>query len=261
MKLSVVIITLNEENNISNCIRSAQLISDDIIVVDTGSNDKTPELAASEGANVFEIEWQGYGHSRNHGASRAKYDWILTLDADERVSPDLIRSIQNTEFTNPSYVFSLRRHTYIGNRKIRFGTMGADKVTRIYNRKYTKWDLSLVHEKLNMQGIKRKKLHGHIDHFCFKNFNDYKSKAEQYAQMSARQYFMEGKKPGMIKTFFSPLFNSVKSYIFYLGFLEGLWGLRITGIIAYYSWLKYTHLQELLINKAEIAAGYSFHSK
>src|SRR4029079_13789377 len=183
----------NEENNISACIRSARDLTDDIIVVDAGSKDKTVELAQKENVIVFPIEWESYGVSRNLGASLAKYDWILSLDADERVSADLVASIQAIEFNDPSFVYSFKRQNYIGNRKVRFGTMGADKVTRIYNRNFTKWDLSIVHEKLGTQGVTKKMIDGHVDHFCFKSFDDYKSKAEQYAQMSARKYFLEGK--------------------------------------------------------------------
>ncbi|MFL5811744.1 MAG: glycosyltransferase family 2 protein [Flavisolibacter sp.] len=256
MKLSVVIITLNEENNISGCIRSARDLSDDIIVVDAGSKDKTIELAQKENVIVFPIEWDSYGSSRNLGASLAKHDWILCLDADERVSKELADSILAANFDHPSFVYSFRRQNYIGNRKVRFGTMGADKVTRIYNRNFTKWDLSIVHEKLGSNGVTKKMIDGHVDHFCFKSFDDYRSKAEQYAQMSARKYFLEGRKAGL-KTIFSPFFNSVKSYIFQLGFLEGIRGIQITRIIAYYSWLKYAHLQQLHDNKDNIATNYA----
>ena len=88
-KISVVIITLNEEKNIIDCIRSAKLLSDDIIVVDSGSVDNTVQLARHEGARVFPIKWQGYGFSRNLGAGKAKHNWIFALDADERISPAL----------------------------------------------------------------------------------------------------------------------------------------------------------------------------
>src|SRR5687767_1060738 len=120
MKLSVVIITLNEENNIIDCIRSVQPLSDDIIVVDSGSCDRTIQFAKQEGASVYTTEWKGYGHSRNLGASKSKYNWILALDADEIVSAELIRSIQNSDLTNPFNVFYFRRHNFINHKKIRF---------------------------------------------------------------------------------------------------------------------------------------------
>ncbi|MGZ5191937.1 MAG: glycosyltransferase family 2 protein, partial [Flavisolibacter sp.] len=113
MKLSVVIITLNEENNIIDCIRSAQSLSDDIIVVDAESCDRTIQFAEQEGASVYSTEWLGYGFSRNLGASKSKYNWILALDADERVSPELIRSIQISDLDNPFNVFNFRRQNYI----------------------------------------------------------------------------------------------------------------------------------------------------
>ena len=255
--LSVVIITYNEQDNIADCIRSVKPLTDDIIVVDAGSSDNTIELAQLAGANVYSTECHGYGFSRNLGATKAKYNWILSLDADERVSPELIHSIQATDLSNPLHIFNFRRRNYINQKKIRFGTMGADKVTRIYNRDSTKWDVSLVHEKLEGDEITKKFLSGHIDHFCFKSLDDYKTKAEQYARMSAKKYFIEGKKAALLKMIFSPIFNSVKSYVFQLGFLEGMKGIKITGIIAHYSWLKYAYLQELQNNKGNIATNYT----
>src|SRR5690349_1214375 len=145
MNLSVVIITLNEENNILDCIRSVQSLSDDIIVVDAGSTDNTIQFAIQEGAAVYSTDWKGYGYSRNLGASKAKHNWILALDADERVSAELINSIQTTKFTNSHTIYNFRRQNFINRKKIRFGTMGVDKVTRIYNRDFTNWDFSLVH--------------------------------------------------------------------------------------------------------------------
>ncbi|MGZ5190068.1 MAG: hypothetical protein ACXWCZ_03555, partial [Flavisolibacter sp.] len=149
------------------------------------------------------------------------------------------------------------RQNYINQKRIRFGAMGADKVTRIYHRDFTKWDVSLVHEKLGTDGMTKKFLNGHIDHFCFKSLDDYKTKAEQYALMSARKYFLEGKKAAPLKMIFSPLFNSIKSYIFHLGFLEGIKGIKIAGIIAHYSWLKYAYLQELQNKKEKISSEYT----
>src|SRR5215204_1692236 len=96
--LSVVIITLNEENNIVDCIRSAKRVSDDVVVVDCGSDDLTVAMARREGARTFSIDWQGFGFSRNFGAAQAEHNWVLALDADERVSEELAQSIKNTEF-------------------------------------------------------------------------------------------------------------------------------------------------------------------
>jgi glycosyltransferase involved in cell wall biosynthesis len=246
--LSVVIITRNEEHNIVDCIQSARLVSDDIIVVDAGSEDQTIKLAVTTGAKVFSVHWEGYGFSRNYGAARAKYNWILALDADERVSKELASSIASLNLDNNNCIYRFHRKNYFGKQKFRFGTFGFETVKRIYNRNYSRWDLTLVHEKLESNDPLRKLIPGHIDHFGLKNAEDYKTKALLYAQMSAEKYLSQGKKVNLLKRFLSPFFNSIKSYVFQFGFLDGTKGWISAKTIAYYSWLKYFYLHQLQKN-------------
>jgi glycosyltransferase involved in cell wall biosynthesis len=242
--LSVVIITYNEEHNIVDCIRSAKLVSGDIVVVDACSCDKTVSLAAASGARVISTDWKGYGFSRNLGAAKAKNDWILALDADERVTETLARSIRELKFSDANCIYRFHRKNYIDLRKIQFGTLGFETVKRIYNRNYAQWDLTLVHEKLESLHPTKKLVPGYIDHFGLKSEDDYRSKAILYARMSAEKYFLQGEKKGLIKRYGSPFFNAVKSFIFQLGFLDGRTGWISAKTIAYYSWLKYFYLQE-----------------
>jgi glycosyltransferase involved in cell wall biosynthesis len=242
--LSVVIITLNEEHNIVDCIRSAKLVSDDIVVVDAASHDNTVSLAVRAGAKVFSVNWEGYGASRNFGAFKAKNNWILALDADERISEKLAVSLHNIQLSDSNCIYRFCRENYLGNKKIQFGTPGFETVKRIYNRKYAKWDLTLVHEKLTAGNPVKKRISGHIDHYGSRNETDYKAKSVLYAQMSAEKYFIQGKKTNLLKRCFSPLFNSVKSYIFQFGFLDGRQGWVVARTIAYYSWLKYFYLHQ-----------------
>ena len=245
--LSVVIITRNEEHNIVDCIRSAKLVTDDIIVVDAKSSDETVHLATASGAKVFLVQWEGYGASRNFGAAKVKNNWILALDADERISDELASSIHQLKFDDTNRIYKFRRKNFLGKRKIQFGTLGFETVKRIYNRKHAQWDLTRVHEKLisNAAAVK-KMISGHIDHFGLKNEEDYKAKSILYAQMSAEKYLLQNKKAPLAKRYFSPVFNSLKSYIFQLGFLDGYTGWISAKTIAYYSWLKYFYLHQLL---------------
>jgi glycosyltransferase involved in cell wall biosynthesis len=244
--ISVVIITRNEENNIVDCIHSARLISDDIIIVDAGSEDDTLQLSAQSGARTFSVNWQGYGFSRNFGAEKAKYNWILALDADERISPELASSINRLALADPSCIYQFRRRNFLGKHEIRFGTLGFETVKRLYNRKRTEWDLTLVHEKLLFDRTTLKQISGAIMHYGLKSYEDYKGKAILYAQMSAEKYFIEGKKTSFLKRIFSPFFNSVKSYLFQFGFLDGVLGFKVARTIAYYSWLKYYYLHHIV---------------
>lgn len=257
--LSVVIITRNEEHNIVDCIQSARLIADDIIVIDAESNDQTVRLAIASGAKVFSITWKGYGASRNFGAQKAKNNWILALDADERVSKELASSIHQLNLTDTNCIYRFRRKNYLGKRQIKFGTLGFETVKRIYNRKYAQWDLTLVHEKLMSSSPAKKMISGHIEHFGLKNEEDYQVKAILYAQMSAEKYFSQGKTTNVFQKILSPFFNSVKSYIFQMGFLDGRIGFISAKKIAYYSWLKYFYLHQLL--KASKIKEISFTPK
>ncbi len=244
--VSVVIITRNEERNIVACIRSARQLTSDIIVVDAGSEDDTVKLAEKEGARAYTIEWQGFGFSRNFGASKARNNWILSLDADERISSELTAAVQQTSFASQHEVFRFRRNNHLNGKIIRFGTLGYEKVTRIYNRLQCEWDLSLVHEKLvSALPLQRTRIKGHINHFGLKSFEDFRSKSVLYAQLSARKYYREGRKVNFLKRFISPLFNSLKSYFFQYGFLDGVKGFKMARMIAYYSWLKYSYLHKL----------------
>jgi len=244
-RLSVVIITRNEENNIADCIRSAGLISDDIIVVDSGSRDKTVEIAKEAGARTFSISWQGYGYSRNYGAARARHHWIFAMDADERITDSLAASVDTLDLSHAAVVYKFSRRNYLGNRLIRFGTPGFDHVVRIYHRSHCTWDETLVHEKLVYASGHKKRIPGYIIHYAFRNEADYRSKTAIYALMSAEKYLAGNKKNNFTKRYLSPLFNAGKSYIFQLGFLEGRLGLLVAGTIARYTWLKYEHLRRL----------------
>jgi glycosyltransferase involved in cell wall biosynthesis len=242
--LSVVIITLNEEKNITDCIKSAKRVSDDIIIVDCGSSDNTVSLAVNEGARVYSKEWTGYGNSRNYGAAQARHNWILSLDADERISSQLIASLPELNHVSPYAVFKFKRRNYIGNKQIRFGTPGFETVLRIYNREKCQWDHSLVHENLSTSKKNAILLKGYIDHYSFRSYSDQKAKARHYAVLGAEKYYLEGRNASFIKRFGSPVFNSFKSFIIHLGFLDGKKGLMVAGTIAYYSWLKYYYLNE-----------------
>ena len=257
--VSVIIITRNEEHHIIDCVRSAKLLSDDIVVVDASSIDETVNLAKNEGARVFSIRWQGYGFSRNLGAIKAKYDWILSLDADERISRELCDSIGALNFTDNNCIYRFRRRNFIGGKRIRFGTLGFETVKRLYNRNYSQWDLTIVHERLQSEHPSKKMITGHIDHYSFKNQKDYEAKAVLYAQMSAEKYLSQGKRAGLAKRCLSPLFNSAKSFVFQLGFLDGTAGWTCARIIAWYSWLKYQYLHQLL--QKNTSRSISLHSK
>ena len=241
--ISVVIITKNEAYHIRDCIRSAKLISHDIIVVDCGSTDNTVRIAIKEGARVINVNWQCYGHSRNTGAAAARHEWVLALDADERISTGLAKLLLQLPLHAPC-IYKIKRENFFGSKKLHYGTLGFERVSRLYHRQFTQWDLFPVHEQLTGR-LKKKVLRQSILHFGIPAFADLVAKKEHYAILSAWKYLQQGKKPTLVKRFFAPAFDGIKSYVFQLGFLDGKKGWQIASTISYYTWLKYKYLEEL----------------
>jgi glycosyltransferase involved in cell wall biosynthesis len=245
MLISVVIIAKNEASNIAACIESAGLISDDIIVVDSGSNDGTQEIALKANALVHIISWQGYGNSRNAGAAQAKHDWIFGLDADERICKRLANAIKEIDNSEPHIIYGCKRRNYYGNKVLQYGEWGNDTTYRLYNKNCAHWDNAMVHESLIAEGIEKKLLPGSLEHYTINNLQEFRVKLEQYAKLQARNFYEQGKRAGFLKRFFSPAVNFLSGYIFKLGFLDGYAGFEIAKMNAHYTWLKYNLLYNM----------------
>jgi glycosyltransferase involved in cell wall biosynthesis len=244
--ISIVIITRNEVDVISRCISQAKLISDDIIIVDSGSTDRTLEIASAYNCRVFERPWDGYGANKNKGISLAKYDWILSIDADEIPDEDLIKSLHSVSLTDTATVYDIKFRSYFGRKPIRFGSWGRDHHIRLFNRNFIKWSETMVHETLVMpQNAGIKKLKGCIHHYSVKNVAEYDHKCAYYAKLGARQYFDKGKRTGIVKLYFSPLFGFIKNYLFYRGFLDGREGWQIAKVMLKNTRRKYQLLSQM----------------
>jgi len=247
--ISVVIITKNEAHCIQDCIASARKVSNDIIVVDSGSADDTIALARQAGATIITTEWVNYSTSRNIGANAALHHWVLALDADERLSKSLVQSIRKLVPPSRLYVYGFKRENFFSGKKIRFGDWGNDVVYRLYNRKVTEWNLVPVHEKLlihtDMQTLL---LDGKLTHFTVKDMDEYKEKTVRYAMLSAYKYQQLQRKPNLVKRGGAPIVNFFICYVCKLGFLDGKEGLLIALHTAYYTWLKYHYFHKLTAN-------------
>jgi glycosyltransferase involved in cell wall biosynthesis len=242
--VSVIIITKNEAANVAACIQSARLLTSDVILIDTGSTDDTVAIARCEGARILEISWLGFGDARNRGASIALYDWILAIDADERVTPELVSSIQCCTL-DTTVIYGFRRQNYFIGHYVRFGEWGRDRVYRLYNRTRVQWDLEPVHEILVGSGTMRVLIPGFVRHFPVQNAIQNTEKTNRYAALNAEKYFKNGKKASFTKRFLSPLFNFLKMYILFLGFLDGRAGFEIAWATTRYVWLKYHLLHQM----------------
>jgi glycosyltransferase involved in cell wall biosynthesis len=242
--VSIVIITKNEAALIANCIEMALLITDDIVVVDSGSTDETLNIIRQYSCRRYHKNWAGYGANKNKGIELARHNWILSIDADEVPNMELVLALYDLDLRDPNVVYDIKFRSFIGKKLIRHGSWGRDHHLRLFNRTVVKWSESEVHETLILPAaIHIKKLAGNINHYSVQNINECNIKALHYARLSAKQYMISGKKSTFFKLYFSPVFGFVKNYLFRLGFLDGAEGFNIALMIYKYTRLKYAYLK------------------
>lgn len=246
-KISVVIICKNESDVIAKTIASLHGLTDDIIVYDNGSSDNTIEIAKAAGAKVLSGTWEGFGKTKMKANSFAKYDWILSLDADEMIDSQLRDELLSTSFNNENIVYKIRFRNFLGHKMLRFGEWGNDSHNRIFNRNKVRWNSEAVHETLIMPPgtVVTTIRTGFILHRTMKDTKDYAEKTVRYAMLSADKYFLQGKKSSFIKMRLSPVFTFINYYLFRLGILDGYAGYVCAKMTAHYTFLKYARLQEL----------------
>lgn len=243
--VSVVIITKNEAEMISRSITMLKQITDDIIVVDNDSTDQTVSITKQNGCRVYQKNWDGYGANKNKGIELARYNWILSIDADEIPDTALLISIAQLKFNDNNTVYDIPFKAYYGNKPINFGNWGRDHHIRLFNRTRVKWSEPPVHETLILpRDVTVKKLNGHLHHYSVKNASEHEAKIVHYAQLSALKYLQSGKKAGFVKLYIAPVFHFVKTYIFLLGFLDGKEGWNIAKMAMKNTWLKYHYLSK-----------------
>jgi glycosyltransferase involved in cell wall biosynthesis len=246
--VSVVIITKNAADIIKGCIEKARELTDDIIVIYNGSDEEPTGIAANEGCRFYNKTWDGYGANKNKGVEAARYNWILSIDADEIPDDELIRVIHNLNFSDTKVVYDISFRSYFGGKLIRFGSWGRDHHIRLFNREFVKWSETMVHETLTLSAsIQKKKIGGHIHHYSVKDVQEFDSKGSYYAKLSAKKYFRTGKKANAIKLYISPIFGFLKNYIICLGFLDGRAGWDIAKITVKNTRRKYHFLSQMEI--------------
>jgi len=245
--ISVIIIAKNEAKNIISCITSAHLISNDVIVADSGSKDETAKLVLLAGARLLTVNWKGYGETRNMAAAAAINDWILAIDADERVTKELASHINKLYLNENKFLYGFKRINYLGDKQIKYGEWGTDKTYRLYNKKYAAWNHQLVHETIVGVEIRKIIIKGKLLHYTMKDLPEYYAKTILYAQLSAEKYSAQGKKASFIKRFISPLFSFIINYIFRLGFLDGKEGFIVAYTSSRYIFLKYKILNNMAV--------------
>lgn len=221
--ISVIIICFNEAHHIKKCLDSAKF-ADEIIVLDSGSTDGTRDIAKTYTAKVFESEWLGFGPQKNKALSLASCDWVLSLDADEAVSPALIDEIKQLRGEKSAYAIP-RQSSYLG-KMIRFGDWGNDKVLRLFRRDSAQFTDDSVHETLKVEG-EIGELTQKMTHDAFETLEQVLHKLNVYSSLGAKNKIEQGNSGGLFKAITHGLWTFLRGYVFRLGFLDGKQGFML----------------------------------
>ena len=241
--LSAVLITRNAASVLEPCLDSLGF-ADEILVVDSGSIDGTVGLAARKGARVVQKEWLGYGRQKQYAVEQASHDWVLCIDADERVSQQLRASIEKALAAPVSPVYRMpRRNRFLG-RWLAHGEGYPDWSPRLFNRLNARWSDDLVHEKV-LFAVTPGTLEGDLLHDSYDDLSTYLERQNRYTTLAARQAYEQGRSANVLYLLFSPVVRFIKFYIMRLGFLDGLPGLMHISIGCMNSYVKYMKLMEL----------------
>jgi (heptosyl)LPS beta-1,4-glucosyltransferase len=242
--ISVTIITLNEADHIGAAIDSVAW-ADEIIVVDSGSADETLAIARTKGARVETRAWTGYVDQKNFAATLAGNDWILSLDADERVTPELASEIRSLLASTPPLAgYRVPRVTHHLGQWIRTTDFYPDYQTRLYDRRRARWRGKYVHESVEVDGGSGQLAH-ELQHYSYRDLSDHLARIDQYTTLAARQMHESGRRGNAVDLLIHPPAAFVRNYILRRGLLDGTAGLTLSIVNSYAVFLKFAKLWEL----------------
>lgn len=241
--MSAVLITRNAEAQLDACLESLSF-ADEVIVVDGGSDDATCDIARKRGARVIPSEWRGFGPQKQFAVSRAANDWVLCVDADERVSPELAQSIIEALESPSSSIYRIARRNRFMGRWLRHGEGYPDWSPRLFDRRMAGWSDDPVHEKV-LSVATPGTLRGDLLHESAEDLSDYWAKQNRYTSLAAERLHASGHRASLPRLVLSPVVRFLKMYVFRLGFLDGVAGLVHITIGCANSFFKYAKLFEL----------------
>lgn len=241
-QISVTVITKNEAGNIVPCLTSVDW-ADEIIVVDGFSTDGTDRMARDLGARLFQEPWKGFAAQKNSAVQKARGPWILSLDADERVTEPLREEIRAVLTKDPRCEgYLIPRKNFFCGRFIRHGGWHPDLNLRLFLKVSGRFEDRPVHERAVVNGAVGR-LHNPMEHYTYHTVDDYLERLKRYSTLAALQLAQKGRRPGWRHVIFRPPFTFVRMYLLQLGFLDGLAGFFLACSYAYYTLLKYVKLQ------------------
>ena len=253
LPLSVAIITKDEEERLPNCLKSVTF-ADEVLVVDSGSADGTVALAKSFGARVLVEAWRGYSGQKQFAVDQCLHDWVLILDADERVPQEttqvIMRELARNDTTISAYGF--RRKNYLHGRWIKHCGWWPDRIVRLVNRRAGEFDGRPVHEKWITEG-NVKELDTVIEHLSFRNYSELLAKMENYSNLASKELFEKEANVNALTPIFHGLWMFLRTYFLELGVLDGFDGLVISTTNAGGSFLKYAKAREMRVTSRKEA--------
>ena len=240
-KLSVTVITRNEAADIGDALASVRF-ADEIVVVDSGSDDETVAIARRFTDRVVVREWPGYVDQKNHAAAIASHDWILSIDADERVTPALAAEIQRVLAADPAEAaFRIPRVTFHLGRWIRSTDWYPDRQTRLYDRRRARWTGRYVHEAVSADGALGQ-FRGELQHYAYRDVADHLETIDRYTTLAARQMDEAGRRASLLQIAGHPPLAFVRNYVLRGGFRDGTAGFIISAMNSGYVFLKFAKL-------------------
>jgi glycosyltransferase involved in cell wall biosynthesis len=250
--LSAIVITKNEERNIRECLESIKW-TNEIVIVDAGSTDRTVEIAKEYTRNIYERPWDGYGAAKNYGLSQCTGDWVLSLDADERVTQELQKEILSAISSAGQQTAALsmpRRANFLGAWIDHCGWYPG-RITRVFRRSAGRFSDEKVHERLEIQGMIIP-LQSDLLHYTDPDLRHYFEKFNKYTSLAAEELTEHKKEFSLFKLVVNPFWVFVKMYFFRLGFLDGIPGLILCVLSANYVFTKYAKLWEYSVQKERV---------
>ena len=253
--LSAVLITFNTGEQLAPCLRSLSFV-DEIVVVDSGSDDATRDVARRFGARVVEEPWRGFGPQKRYAASLARNDWVLCIDADEEVSPtlaaEIIRVLAQPRAVERHIAYRMPRSNRFMGRYLRHGEGFPDWSLRLFDRRHAQWSDDAVHEKVETSGsIGRLPESAVLMHHSAESLAAYLDKQNRYTSLQADGLYRAGERANVWRLLLSPALRFIKFYFVRLGLLDGLPGLVHIAIGCFNSFAKYAKLRALQIEREQ----------
>ncbi|MEO6213864.1 MAG: glycosyltransferase family 2 protein [Vicinamibacterales bacterium] len=244
MKLTVTVITFNEAEHIAAALDSVSW-ADEIIVVDSHSTDGTAVIAGTRATRVIVRDWPGYSEQKNFAADQASHDWVLSMDADERVTPALANEIQAVVRGEPAaHGYRVRRVSRYLGRWIRSTDWFPDYQLRLYDRRCGRWNGRRIHESFRLREGNPAELQGELQHHAYRDISHHLQKINAYTTLIADQWMSEGRRTSALQVVVHPPLAFLRNYVLRRGFTDGVPGMVISILNSYYVFLKFAKLWE-----------------